>query len=152
MRLTQAQVRQLAEVSEQTFRVWREALPPLGRRSGRGELFTLSDVVAVAAIRSLVNTYGVKIQKLAAVSPELFDACAAATLPGRTAGLLVICGDQVSLGPKPTALHELDAAALVVPLQPIVERVQSMIMSSAADPQAPLPLGPTVVSRAGRRA
>jgi len=151
MRLTQAQVRQLADVPEETFRVWRGALPPLGRRSGRGAHFTLGDVVAVAAIRSLVSAFGVKIHNLADVSPELFDACADATLPGRAPALLIVSGGRAWVAAAVGPLSEIEAAAVVVALQPIVERVRAQLLRGPADVQPQLPLGLTVLPT-GKRA
>lgn len=142
MRLTQAQVRQLSKVGEETFRVWRKALPPLGERSGRGPQFSFADVVAIIVIRKVVNGFGVQIQKLAEASPQLFEACADALWPNAAPSLLVISQDQVTLAPAALPISDLEAPALVVPLQPIIDELHDQVMQGSPDAQTLLPFEP----------
>ena len=143
MRLNQAQVRNLAGVSEETLRVWRNALPALRQLSGRTAQITLGDAVDVAVIRSLVTGFGVKVQKLAPASVDLFKACDEACghvgSPGRSPTVLTIIGERCFLLSNMDVLATLDDAALVVPLLPIIEQVRAKVLQRY-ESQAQLPL------------
>jgi hypothetical protein len=134
MRYTQGQIRGLLDISVETFRAWREAVPALGRHKGHAPTFAPGDVVALAVVADLVRDFGTKVGTLTDRLEELFATChgmswlslePCVVLIDRTGVRLVSADDPRRLA--------CDRNVLVMPCAPIVERLRRNLI--AAEPE-----------------
>ena len=65
LRLTPAQVTEVAQLPDQTLRHWRSVLPPLAGLNGYTPCFTPGDALALLVIRYLVKVMGISVGALA---------------------------------------------------------------------------------------
>lgn len=145
---TQDQARALTGVSVETLRHWRKTIPYLSTKTGKAARFAFMDVVGLAITHELVRSFGVNIA-------------------GMTVGLDVLFRLFGNIGPAP--LHHtivvitpteakiydsdggglrplLSAAAFVVPLAPLIARLQRGVLPNVAlSDQVALPFPPEVV-------
>jgi hypothetical protein len=153
MKLSPSQVREVLGLSPDTFRHWREALPPLAGRKGYRPCFTYGDLLAMAIVRALTEDAGVRIGALHAVATGLFEHCGRHSWAGVERSILVLelARIRVSFFPEPQ-IPQLDGIGIVVPCRPIVAELQELLHADKgkAD-QGNLRFPPTVVSTERRR-
>lgn len=137
MLLTQAQVRQLVEISEETFRTWREVLPMLKRPKGK-PAFSLGDVLALRILRDMVNVLGMKISTVGPYGPELFEICDEAIGAHEAAGHLKFGPDGFEALNNLRKLSGLEQPVMVLPLRETIAALRSKLVSQGVE-QAPLP-------------
>lgn len=75
LKLTPQQVAQVAQLSDQTLRHWRQVLPPLAGLNGYTPCFSPGDALALLVVRHLVKVIGISVGARASASNELFDLC-----------------------------------------------------------------------------
>lgn len=75
MKLTPGQLREMLDLTKDTYRHWKQALAPLAGRNGYRPCFSTGDLLAVAIIKALVETAGIKVSALQPVADELFRIC-----------------------------------------------------------------------------
>jgi len=149
---TPAQLRNVAAISQETFRHWKRALPPLCRGSGRSGRFTAGNLLAVVIIRGLTSDFSIRVGAISPIATPLFGICNATPWPNLERGKLMINladGDLQFL--QETAHVISEKPTLVVPLRPMVEYLRSaLLVEGGADRQGDLLLPPTLLpSRAG---
>src|SRR5689334_4290533 len=76
MKFTPGQVREMLSLSKDTYRHWKNALPPLAGRKGHTPCFTAGDLLAMAIVRRLTEEGGIRVGSLSPVAADLFDRCA----------------------------------------------------------------------------
>lgn len=152
LRLTPAQVTQVAQLPDQTLRHWRSVLPPLAGLNGYTPCFTPGDALALLVIRHLVKVMGISVGALAAASSDLFSICRNTSWPHLADHRLLV---QVEDG-RVTVLSrepDLDRPAILVPMRPFAEQLQAAWASSFPNlEQLPLQFGAAVVPRPSRMA
>ena len=149
MRYTQSQVRELLAVSGEAFRRWRNAIPALALRKGHGPAFSPGDLVALALISDLINQFGLRVNTIAARFDELFEICNAHSWPVLEACAVAISGQATRIM-RPDEPQESpgggESTLLLIPLRPVVKRLQARLISAAQeDPQARLQFPPVGV-------
>ena len=79
---TPGQLRDAAGLSAETYRHWKKTLAPLRRARGHSPSFTPGDLVAVAIVRVLTETFGIRVGMLGSVAEPLFALCKPVPLAG----------------------------------------------------------------------
>lgn len=136
MLLTQAQVRQLVAISEETFRTWRDVLAILQRKKGR-PAFTLADVVALRLAKDMVSALGMKISTIAPFGPDLFEICAVAVDALEAPELLKFSTNGFETSSS-ISEDEIDKPIMLLPLRATILALRAEL-TSQGDAQAPLP-------------
>jgi hypothetical protein len=152
LRLTPQQVAEVAQLSDQTLRHWRNVLPPLSGLNGYTPCFTPGDALALLVVRYLVKVMGISVGTLARASSDLFSLCRNTSWPHLADRQLLV---QVERDSVILLTHEpnLETPAILVPMRPFAEQLQAAWASSFPGlEQLPLQFGTTVVPRPTRTA
>ena len=149
IQFTGEQARSFANVSPEAWRHWRKVVPRLAAKRGKKARFSAGEVVGLAVVASIIGTFGVGIGGLVRRWDDLFELCAAQRIATLRTSCLVVSADAVRLV-EATRL-EVDAGAIVVPCQPIIERLWSAAFAGeVGQDQVPLPFAPQAVGGAKR--
>jgi hypothetical protein len=156
MKLTPGQVREVLGLSQDTYRHWKGALPPLAGRNGYRPCFTHGDLFAMALVKALTDDAGVRVGALHAVAASLFDQCSKHSWAEleRSTLVLQLARVQATFVPE-QQLPRLDGVWLLVPCRRIVlDLRERLLMEEEPVDQGSLHFPPTVVSgqTGGRRA
>jgi hypothetical protein len=153
MKLSPGQIREVLELSQDTFRHWKKALPPLAGRNGYRPCFTPGDLTAMALIRALTEDAGIRIGALHAVAAGLFDYCGQHSWAEleRSTLVLELASARVRFFAD-AHVPQLDGIGVVVPCRPIVADLRERLLMNEEDTeQGNLRFPPTVISTDGRR-
>jgi DNA-binding transcriptional MerR regulator len=153
MKLSPGQIREVLGLSQDTFRHWKKALPPLAGRNGYRPCFSPGDLLALALIRALTEDAGVQVSALHAVATGLFDYCGQHSWAELERSTLVIelAGGRFRFLTD-TNIPQLDKIGIVVSCRPIVADLRErLLMEKEDNNQGNLRFPPTVVSADGRR-
>lgn len=132
MEFTQEQARGLAEISVETVRHWRKAIPYLSMKSGKAARFSFSDVVGLAVMREVVESFGVQIATLSATANEMFSILNEVTAERLERAAVAFVGGEFRLiDTELQAWRPSAQAAIIVPLTPIVSTLQARILPFA---------------------
>ena len=154
MKLSPGQIREVLGLSQDTYRHWRKALPPLAGRNGYRPCFTTGDLFAMALVRALTEEAGVQIGALSRVAASLFDYCGHHpwTELERSTLVLELARVRVRFFAE-ASLPQLDGVGIIVPCRPLmVDLRERLLMDNEDVGQGNLRFPPTVVlaSRRGR--
>ncbi len=150
LKLTPQQVAQVAHLSDQTLRHWRQVLPPLAGLNGYTPCFAPGDALALLVVRHLVKVMGISVGALAAASTGLFSLCRNTSWPLLADRRLLVDVERGAVSLL-TREPDLDAPAILVPMRPFAEQLQAAWASSfPALEQLPLHFPAAVVLRAPR--
>lgn len=147
MKLTPGQVREILSLSEDRFRHWKKALPPLAGRNGYKPCFSHGDLLAMALIRAMTDDAGVQIGALHAVAANLFDLCGRQAWAGleRSTLVLELPRVRVEFVSEPH-IPQLDRIGIIVPCQPIIADLRERMLQDAKESeQGHLRFAPTMV-------
>lgn len=147
VQLTPGQIREVLDLSPDTFRHWKASLPPLMGRNGHRPCFSHGDLLAMALIRALTEEAGIRIGALPTVSGALFAQCNqhSWTELERSTLILQLAGERVEFLPEP---HNpaVERVAIVVPCRSIIAKLRATLLRDAIDDeQGNLRFAPTVV-------
>lgn len=147
IQFTQEQARTLTGVSPETLRHWRKAVPYLAAKSGKSARFTFSDVVGLAVTREVITSFGVQIRSVSVGVNALFQLLAETQPNLLENAVAVVTTSEASLSAaEDVVVRSLDCPALVVPIDPLVVRIQRHLLPTAAGAmQATLPFPPHAV-------
>jgi DNA-binding transcriptional MerR regulator len=156
MKLSPGQVREVLGLSQDTYRHWKAALPPLAGRNGYRPCFTPGDLLAMAVVKALTDDAGVRVRALQTIAESLFDHCGRHSWVEleRSTLVLELAKVQVTFVPE-QQLPQLNGIGLIVPCRPIVlDLRERLLMDKRPADQGNLHFPPTVVSgqARGRRA
>lgn len=149
MRYTPGQLRDIVGISQETLRHWRATLTPLQGARGHGPSFKPGDVLAVAAVKALVEECGVSVRSLTSVASALFEICDHPDWEVFSRGRLALqlqSGSVQLLGERESIPCE--PVLVVIALAPIVTRLRQKILNVAGDEsQAELRFAPMTVTK-----
>lgn len=72
IRIETAQVLELAGITSDKLRYWKDALPPIKGRDGRKHGYSFSEAVAIAAIAAAMRSFGIEISRFSDSAVALF--------------------------------------------------------------------------------
>lgn len=147
MLYTQGQVRALLGLGEETVRYWKRELSALRNRRGHGAVYSLADLLALAAIQQITSLGGGRISLLAEVADDIFAACERVIAPGHETALLLIAADQVLiLTPDAPRRMSPERTCFLVPVGAILAKLRSDLQGDVeVSPQLTLPLGSVAI-------
>lgn len=147
MKLTPGQLRDVLDLSTETFRHWKKILPPLSGRNGYRPCFSLGDLLAVAIVKTLSEDLGVRVGMLASSAPSLFEICNRSSWAALERLVIVIQpGDRV-MGASNLSGCTTEAASIVVPCRPIVEQLRHrLLLEQEETSQAQLRFPPSAIT------
>lgn len=152
MKLSPGQLREVLGLTQDTYRHWKAALPPLASRNGYRPCFTHGDLFAMALVKALTDDAGVQVGALHAIATILFDHCGKHSWAEleRSTLVLELARVQVTFVPE-QQLPPLDGIGLIVPCRRIVlDLRERLLMDKAPIDQGNLRFAPTVVSGQAR--
>src|SRR6185437_94989 len=147
MQLTPGQIREILNLSPDTFRHWKSSLPPLIGRNGHKPCFSHGDLFAMALIRALTEDAGVKVGALHAISAILFEQSNKQSWAGLERSVLVLelARVRVEFFPAPHA-PLAEHIGIIVPCRPIIAELRASLLQDVNDDgQESLRFAPTMV-------
>jgi hypothetical protein len=153
MKLTPGQVRDVLDLSQDTFKHWKKVLPPLIGRNGYRPCFTHGDLLAMAFIRALTDDACVQVGALGAISAVLFDQCTKQPWAAleRTVLILELPRIRVEFISDQSS-PQIASLGIVVPCAPIIRDLRErLLMGEDDDLQGNLRFPPAVVATRTRR-
>jgi hypothetical protein len=156
MKLSPGQVREVLGLSQDAYRHWKAALPPLANRNGYRPCFTHGDLLAMALVKALTDEAGVHVGALRAVATGLFDHCSKHSWAEleRSTLILELARAHVAFVPE-QQVPQFNGIGLVVPCRrTVIDLRERLLMEKEPIDQGNLHFPPTVVSgqARGRRA
>lgn len=146
--LTPQQVSQVANLTDQTLRHWRQVLPPLANLNGYTPCFSPGDALALMVIRHLVKAMGISVATLATASIGLFSLCRTTSWSLLADRWIVVDVERGEVSLLACDL-DLDAPAVLVPMRPFAMQLQAAWAGSFPScEQLPLLFPGALVSRA----
>jgi len=133
MRYLPAQAKEALGISEETFRHWRRALPPLNGKRGYGPCFTPGDLLALKVVAQL-HALGVQVRHLTAHAEALFRSCSQGAWFALNEKAIVFDGTSIAL------VNALDdrkwalRARMVVPLRPLIAELRESLSDEEGRP------------------
>lgn len=141
---TGEQARDFAGVSPEAWRHWRKVVPWLSNKKGKKARFSAGELVALAVVGSVTTTLYVGVSGLAPQWNELFSFCAPQRPGSLRSAFAVITADSIRLVGAEGI--ECGVPAIVVPCEPIVDRLWAAAFSGNVEQQqVPLPFAPQAV-------
>ena len=131
MRYLPAQAKEAIGISEETFRHWRRALPPLSGKRGYGPCFTPGDLLALKVVAKL-HGFGIQVRHLA---PHADDKA------------IVFDGESVELVSVLDSRRLAMRTCMVVPLRSLIAELrQSLSIEERLPVQSDIVFPPVSVS------
>ena len=153
MKLTPGQVREVLQLPQETFRHWKTVLPPLAGRNGYRPCFSHGDLFAMAVVKALTNTAGIRIGSLSAVAVSLFTQCDRHSWAGLERSILVLdlAHKRANFAPD-SEVPQFSAIGIMVACRPIVAELRKRLLMDQGDKQqGTLRFPPAVVASERRR-
>src|ERR1700722_969490 len=152
MKLSPGQVREVLGLSQDAYRHWKAALPPLSGRNGYRPCFTHGDLLALALVKALTDDAGVRVGALHAIAAALFDYCGRHSWAEleRSTVILELARVRVTFVSE-QQFPQVDGIGLVVPCRRIIlDLRERLLMDKEPIDQGNLHFSPTVVSGRAR--
>lgn len=148
IQFTQDQARTLTGVSVEAVRHWRKTIPYLSSKTGKAARFTFAELLGLAVIHELVNSFGVHIATLSTGVDALFRLLAASGPASLERAVVFITATEADLyerGDEDLG-HMPTKPAFTVPLAPLMTSIQRhMLPAMPVSSQTALPFPPEVV-------
>ena len=145
MRYLPAQAKEALEIKEETFRHWRNALPPLKGKRGYAPCFSPGDLLALKVVSQL-HAFGIQVRYLSPHAERLFKICQGAWfgLEGKT---ILFDGQELDLVEQ-ERLVWVTHSCISVPLQPLIHELRRSLSEEESRPQQPeIPFPPLGVAQ-----
>ena len=126
MRYTPAQIKEALELSDETLRHWRKALPPLQAKRGYAPCFAPGDLLALAVVAKF-HKLGISVSRLQAHAQALFIACSRAAWFGLEDKVIVFDGDSLSMVAPDAEGNWLREVRVTAPLGPIIRELRQRL-------------------------
>jgi hypothetical protein len=121
----------------------------MSAKSGKKARFSAGELIALAVVSAAVSTLNVGIAALSDRWDELFDLCAQQRPNSLRSTFVIVTTERVEFVDADQL--SLERPAIVIPCDPIVERLWTAALSGGVEQaQPPLPFAPHVVGRATR--
>jgi len=147
MRYLPAQAKEALGISEETFRHWRRALPPLKDKRGYGPCFTPGDLLALKVVAQL-HLFGVQVRHLTPHAEALFRVCAQGPWFGLDDKAVVYDGQGMELLNVQEERHWSGRARVTIPLRPLMDQLRVCLSEEETRPSQPdIVFPPLEVSR-----
>ena len=117
VRYTRGQLRDAVGISQETYRHWKKALPPLRRGAGHGPKYSAGDLLAAAVVRILTADFAIRVGAVSVVAPALFETCNAPWSLLERGTLIVDLSAGALQFTRESEAPTLQAPVLIVPLQ-----------------------------------
>ena len=144
---TGEQARSFASITPEEWRHWRKVVPRLAAKKGKKARFTAGEIVALTAMASVIQGFDVNVGGLGTGWDELFCLCAQRPPVSLRSASIVVTASAIHLSDVGSPVR--DEAAIVVPCEPIVNRLWAAAVSAEVEQvQAPLPFAPQAVGGA----
>jgi len=147
MRYLPAQVKEALGISEETFRHWRRALPPLKGKRGYGPCFSPGDLLALKVVAQL-HAFGIQVRHLTPHAEVLFRTCSQSAWFGLDDKAVIFDGESIEL----VSVHDdrkwSMRSRMTVPLQPLIGQLRQCLSDEEVRPaQTDIAFPPLDVSR-----
>jgi len=145
MRYLPAQAKEALEITEETFRHWRNALPPLKGKRGYAPCFSPGDLLALKVVSKL-HAFGIQVRYLTPHAENLFKVCQGAwfSLEDKT---LLFDGQELELVGQ-EAIAWVRQPRIAIPLQPLIHELRRSLSEEHSRPLQPeIPFPPLGVAQ-----
>ena len=131
MLFTQAQARSVADVSAETLRHWRKAVPYLAAKSGKAARFSFADLIALAATREAIGTLGLGIAEIGVGVDALFHVFAEAPWSSLDGAIVMLSATTAELHyAVGTSQMKLSGPTVLIPCGPLVQHLRDELLPS----------------------
>jgi hypothetical protein len=146
IRYTPGQLRDAVGITKETFRYWKKDLPSLDVGSGHSPCFGPGDVLATAIVKTIIDSAGVSVSRIASLAPALFHLCGGSAWPQLERQVVMLCPStsRVELLPLGSAPPE-GTLALLVPLRPVIDQLRARLLEADVQTQTNLSFPPVQV-------
>ncbi|MBK7014461.1 MAG: hypothetical protein IPH39_02550 [Sulfuritalea sp.] len=128
MEYTQQQVRSAIGVGQQTFRYWKQSLPPLARKSGKTAAFSVGEMLALSVVNHLVQICKIDVSALAPIADDLFKICSRPLLFSRHPTIAWIDLAAKIIGvPSDGREVPTDRVCLIIPLSLLWQQISESL-------------------------
>lgn len=146
MRYLPAQVKEALGISEETFRHWRSALPPLKGKRGYGPCFTPGELLALKVVAQF-HGFGIPVRQLKPNAEALFDACAQGAWFSLADKAVVFDGNSMEMMNSSQEARMSRRARVLIPLAPLIDELRSSLSEEMRPAQPEIVFPPLEVVR-----
>lgn len=133
MRYTPAQIKEALEITEETLRHWRKALPPLQDKRGYSPCFSPGDLLALQVVARF-HDLGVSVSQLKPHANKLFQACSQAAWFGLEDKVVVYDGQALEMVVAGAEGHWSQEVRIAAPLGPVIRKLRQRLSEEATHP------------------
>jgi len=146
IRYTPGQFRDALGLSKETFRYWKRDLPALAAVASHSPCFGPADLLATAIVKSVCDTAGVPVSRVAPLAQNLFSLCKESPWPQleRKSIALYFDSGRVQISGNGEGLSE-DEPVFLMPLKPVIERLRARLLEADRQHQPSLAFPPISV-------
>jgi DNA-binding transcriptional MerR regulator len=153
MMLTPGQVRELLQLSQDSFRHWKKVLPPLRDRNGYRPCFSFGDLLAMAFIQALTDEAGIRVSNLQSIASALFEQCGVQSWAAMERSILVIrpASGSLSFAPEPLSPSH-GGVTIFMPCGYVIAKLRQQLLTEQVEVlQGILRFPPTILGDERRR-
>lgn len=134
IQFTQDQARTLTGVSVESVRHWRKTVSYLSAKGGKAARFTFADVIGLAITHEFVNSFGVHVASISVGLDSLFRLLSHISPASLDGAIILITATEATLYENydKSLDSQLNAPALIVPVGPIMAKIQQFMLPTAA--------------------
>ncbi len=149
LKYTSPQTLSVVGIPPATLRYWRPLLAPISSYKAYGPCFTRGDLLALKVVKVLTRDFNIGIQSIGPTADALFKECNRPIWPTKNPGWFAyqpeMCVIQII---DTNHLFHMRAAVILVPIQPLLDELDEVLLSGASGrQQAELPLAPVALAR-----
>lgn len=133
MLYTPAQIKETLEITEETLRHWRKALPPLKGKRGYSPCFSPGDLLALKVVAGL-HGLGISVSQLKPHADKLFGACSQVAWFGLEDKILVYDGQMLEMVTASGEGHWAQAVRIAAPLGPLIRQLRQRLSEENPHP------------------
>ncbi|KWI24582.1 hypothetical protein WT71_25220 [Burkholderia stagnalis] len=126
MRYLPAQAKEAIGISEETFRHWRRALPPLRGKRGYGPCFTPGDLLALKVVAKL-HAFGIQVRHLTPHAEGLFQICSQGAWFALDDKAVIFDGESIELVSVLDSRKLAMRTCMVVPLRSLIAELRQSL-------------------------
>jgi len=136
MRYLPAQAKEALGITEETFRHWRRALPPLKGKRGYAPCFSPGDLLALKVVAQL-HAFGIQVRHLTPHAEALFKACARSPWFGLDDKVFVFDGETMELIGPHGEQGWAQQPRIAIPLGPLIRQLRQSLSEEEIRPAQP---------------